>query len=41
MEKKSKFIFNELKSTILNELIIIDSSFTNVNVACIISNSIK
>ena len=30
MKEKLKFIFNELKSIILNELLIINSSFMNV-----------
>ena len=41
MKEKSKFIFNEFKSIMLNELMMINSSFINVNVICFISNLIK
>ena len=41
MKKKSKFIFNEFKSIMLNGLLTTDSSFANVNVDCFISNLIK
>ena len=42
MKEKSKFIFNELKLTMLNELLIINSLFINVKISDIfISKSIK
>ena len=41
MNEKSNFIFNEFKLIMLNELMIIDLSFANMNVICFISNSIK
>ena len=41
MKKKSKFIFNEFKSIMIKELLIVDLTFANVNAACFISNLIK
>ena len=41
MNEKSKFIFNEFKLIMLNELLIIDLSFANAEVLCFASKLIK
>ena len=41
MKKKSKFIFNEFKSIMIKELLIVNLIFININAARFISNLIK
>ena len=38
MKEKSKFIFNEFKSIMSNELMITNLSFIDMNVVCFTSN---
>ena len=41
MNEKSKFIFNEFKSIMSNELLIINSSFANIKALCFALKLIK